>query len=391
MNFEQYEKYEQCLVNLVKCAILKRNTYHIPEDIDIDMLIAIAKRHKILNLIYPILSLTGHINSEIEKGFGICVIVETKQLYYLEKIKKRFEEEKIRFVCMKGAYLKTLYPESYMRSSTDLDIFVDDENTDKVHDIMTELGFTAERFSHQIQDDVYVIGNFVHIEIHRKLISNKCPWDEKCQDIVNRIVPKEEGSYEYVMTTEDFYLHMIGHMAKHMKYSGFGIRMLIDVWVYLNRFQDEIDRKVLDERLKDCGLDTFEKEIVKLVDYWFNEKPGNEKTKELGRYVIESGLFGSLKQYKATEMTENMGNTQSVRKSIIKKMTHALFLPYKNMCLIYPQLSKYPVLLPFFWIYRAMKIVLFKRDSIVEETKTYDNVDVDYAKNVAELKKNLGL
>lgn len=388
MNFVEYEK---CLVSLIKDAVQQTNMYKIPDSISIDILVNIAKRHNILNIIYPVLQSNGAVNAEISKDFSLSVIIDTKQGYYLDEIIKRFEEEKIRFVSMKGAYLKTLYPESYMRTSSDLDIFVDDENTDKVHDIMTELGFITERFSHQIQDDSYCKDKIIHIEIHRKLISNKCPWDEKCQDIINRIVPKHAGSYEYVMTTEDFYLHMIGHMAKHMKYSGFGIRMLIDVWVYLNRFQNEIDRNILDERLKSCGLDTFEKEIVKLVDYWFNDKKADEQTIKLGRYVLESGIFGNLEQYTATEMAENIGKSANKKMSVIKKMTRDLFLPYKNMCLIYPILSKYPMLLVFFWIYRAMNIVLFKRKKIAEKSKIYDNVDIEYAKKVAELKNNLGL
>lgn len=388
MNMELYEK---CLMGLIKDSILGTNTYKISDDINIDKLLYMAKRHKVLNVIYPVLISNGISNENMMREFGMVVFVETKQQYYLEKIREKFEQEHIRFVCMKGSYIKNLYPETYMRSSSDLDIFVDDENTDKVRDIMEGLGFKTERFSHQIQDDVYVIENYVHIEIHRKLISNKCPWDEKCQNIIDRIVPKSEGSYEYLMTVEDFYLHMIGHMAKHMKYSSFGIRMLIDVWIYLDKFGDVIDNDILNKRLKYCGLDTFNSEIIKLIDSWFCGKDADDKTKTLGRYVLESGIFGTTEQLKATEVAQNMGDSNSHLKMMFNKFLKIFFLPYRNMCLIYPKLSGKLYLLPYFWIVRAFDVVLHKRNKIGEVADEYGSVDIEYAKQINNLKKGLGL
>ncbi len=386
-----FEKYENCITGLIKSSILKEDTFETDNSVDMNILKNIIISHNIVNIVFPLLDSKGLASGVLSKKFNAAIYIDTNQQYYLEILKKRFEEEKIRFVCMKGAYLKTLYPESYMRSSSDIDIFVDDENTDKVHDIMTELGFKTDRFSHQMQDDSYTKDNIVHIEIHRKLISNKCPWDAKCQDIVNRIVPVCKGSYEYRMTDEDFYLHMIGHMAKHMKYSGFGIRMLIDVWVYLNAFQNKMDRKLLDERLSACGLDKFEKEIGKLVDYWFNGKAADKETKELSRYVFESGIFGNKKQFKATELVNNQGKTQSKRLGILVKLVKGFFLPYENMCLLYPTLSKYRILLPFYRIYRAFNIIIFKNKKIIEASKEYDDMDMNYADRVVKLKKRLGL
>lgn len=385
-----YKLYEKCLIGIIKDTILNTNITEIPDGLDIDILSDIIKMHKLSSLLYPALEERGIKSAELCKDFSFWLKLGTNQQYYLEKIKEGFEAEKVRFLCMKGAYLKTLYPEPYMRSSGDLDIFVDDENTEKARDIMIKLGFAVERFDHRLQDDVYNLGDFVHIEIHRKLISNKCPWDEKCQEIIERIVPKKEGSYEYVMSPEDFYLHMIGHMAKHMKYSGCGIRMVLDIWVYLNRFKAVLDRKILDQRLKYCGLDIFEKEVVKLVDYWFNGKSADIKTKSLAKYIFESGIFGRAEQMLATEMAEEMKG-DGKKGGVIKKLAKYTFLPYLNMCMIYPKLSKYPVLLPYYWVLRAIRSVIFKRKKISGAIRNFEEISSSDAKNLAEFKKSIGL
>ena len=386
-----YELYEKCLIGIIKDAVLNKNDTEIPKEIDIDILAEIAKFHKIANILYPELEKKGIENEKLGKDFNFWLTVESNQQYYLEKVKKRFEEEKIRFICIKGAYMRTLYPETYMRSSTDLDIFVDDENTERVHEIMTELGAETVRFSHEMKDDTYNIGQFVHIEIHRKLVDERCPWSEKCQEIEKRAVPKKDGSYEYVLSIEDFYLHMLAHMAYHLKYSGCGIRLVLDIWVYLNKFSETIDRKILNQRLKDCGLDIFEKEILKLIDYLFDGKEADAKTKELAKYIFESGLFGNTKQNKATEMAANVERYGSVKMSIFKKLKQYVFMPYNQMCTVYPKLSKYPILLPYYWFIKGAKILLFNRKRIAEVVNSYDGIDISEAKRIAEFKKSIGL
>ncbi|MBR4721057.1 MAG: nucleotidyltransferase family protein [Clostridia bacterium] len=386
-----YELYEKCLIGIIKDAILNKNDTEIPKEIDIDILSDIAEIHKIANILCPVLEKKGIKNDKLSKEFNFWLTVESNQQYYLEKLKKRFEEEKIRFICIKGAYMRTVYPETYMRSSTDLDIYVDDENTERVRDIITEFGGEIGRFSHQMKDDTYNIGKFVHIEIHRNLFNEKCPWSEKCQEIIDRTLPKQEGSYEQVMSSEDFYLHMLAHMAYHLKYIGCGIRMVLDIWVYLNKFSDTMDREILDQRLKDCELDIFEKEILKLVDYWFNGKDADAKTKALAKYIFESGLFGNSKQNMAMEMATNVDKYGSVQISIFKKLKHYTFLPYHQMCIIYPKLQKYPILLPYYWFTKGLKILLFNRKRITEVVKSYDGIDLSDAKKLVEFKKSIGL
>ena len=137
-----FDLYEKCLIGIIKDVILNGNNAQIPAGADIGILTDIIKVHKLSSLVYPYLEAKGIKSEELSKDFNLLITIDTNQQYCLEKIKKRFEQEKIRFMCIKGAYLKTLYPEPYMRSSNDLDIFADDENADRVRGIMQELGFS---------------------------------------------------------------------------------------------------------------------------------------------------------------------------------------------------------------------------------------------------------
>lgn len=375
------------LIYLVKCAILSEKPERIPEDIQ--GLYIQAKRHNVEALVYS--ALMGAADAEklkiFEKSVSIALAMDANQSYYLDIISKKLEENKIRFAVMKGFVIKPLYPSPELRHSADIDIFIDDENTDRVKDIMTELGFTVERFSHSIQDDAYSVGKFVHVEIHRTLISNKCPWDKACQKITDRLIKADGCEYSCEMSCEDFYLYMIGHMAKHMKYSGMGIKMVVDVWLYLRKYADELDAPLLEKRLKEAGLYEFNKNMVKLVDYWFENKPADKKIKVLSEYIISSGNFGTYEQFVNTEI----GDKNNIKAARVTEFLKAIFLPYRFMCTKYPVLEKASILLPFFWIYRGVTAVLFRQDNVKSIKDRHKNVDEDYAKRVAEFKKSIGL
>ena len=382
----EYGKY---IVYLIKCAILGQTPENVPENLDLNKLYRLAKAHNVDVLVYCALKQVFDAEKlkEFEQSMQLALALDTNQNYYLEEVSEAFEENKIRFAVMKGFVIKPLYPSPEQRHSVDIDIFVDDENTDRVKEIMEELGFSVERFNHNIQDDSYSIGRFVHIEIHRTLISNKCSWDKACQKITQRLKVTDGYKYRSEMTLEDFYLYMIGHMAKHMKYSGMGIKMVVDVWVYLNKYRDLIDKALLDERLREAGLSEFNDNVLKLVGYWFSDKPADDNIKNLSAYVISSGNYGTYKQLISTEIGENSG-TQGGRTAYYLR---TVFIPYRLMCSKYGFLEKLPFLLPFMWVYRAVTAVLFRRKNVEAIKSRHDNVDAEYAKQIVDFKKSIGI
>lgn len=390
------EIYSNYCIQLIKSAILNTATLPLPKEVDLNKLFEFSKMHSIENIVYQSLSKLNIDNKEImaefEQSNNQAIMLDTIQQYYLEIISDEFEKNHIRYCIMKGPVIKKLYPSTDMRKSGDLDIFVDDENTEKVREIMENIGFRTKLFDKSVAHDEYLIDRIVEVEIHRQLISNKCPWDKKCQNIVDRLVRTDGFEYQYEMTIEDYYLYMIGHMAKHMKYSGIGIKMFLDIWVYLNRYQNEINWQILKKHLKECGLDIFEDNVRKLCDFWFKDKKDvSTQIEIMSKYVALSGNFGTYDQLVAGEMAANALNTNSQAVSKIKYYIGLFFMPYKLMCTKYPVLHKCPVLLPFLWVHRAFKTVIFNKQKADVIRNRYNNVDIDYGKNLLEFKKNIGL
>lgn len=389
------ELYCGCLIQLIRAAFSGETPENLPKEIDIDILLDAAKQHSIANIIYEPLKSMGILDPESEKKlkalYNIALMNDVVQSHYLDIVTDAFEENKIPHCVMKGPVIKEIYPRPDFRQSSDLDIYVSEGYRERARDIMLQLGFKIERFNSADADDVYFIGKKIHIELHRILVSNKTPWQKECQKITDRLVFKENKRYTYEMTAEDYYLYMIAHMAKHMLYSGMGIKMVLDIWVYMKNYSEILDKNILRERLSLCGLEEFEENIQKLMRFWFEDETADDLIKELGNYIFLSGTFGTKKQLDAYFYAQNAGKSNS---PVIAKAVYYwkfFFMPYKWMSNRYPILVKIPLLLPFCWVHRALKTLIFEREKAHNISSKYDNVDLGESKKIRNFKKEIGL
>ena len=80
-----------------------------------------------------------------------------------DKLIDVFNEEKIKHIVIKGYILKKYYPSREYRSMSDIDIFIDLSDREKVYKIMKYLGYENERQC----DDVWTYKKkFSYIEVH---------------------------------------------------------------------------------------------------------------------------------------------------------------------------------------------------------------------------------
>lgn len=388
------ETYITYLIHLIRCAILNEQPNPIPHGIELDKLLEFAQSHTVENIAYISLKKLNLPPSSamqlFEEFYGHAVINDATQQYYLEVVADALEENKIRHCIMKGPIIKKLYPSSDLRQSGDIDIFVDDENTEKVREIMEGLGFTTTNFNKANSHDEYRIDKTIIVEIHRTLISNKCPWQKECQKIVDRLVLSDGYKYRYDMTDEDYYIYMIGHMAKHMKYSGIGIKMVLDVWIYLRKYKNSLDWDTLNKHLKECGLYRFENCVKNVCSYWFEDKVQDNLTKTMALYIGTSGNFGTHEQLMTSRMAGNAVGTTSETLGRWVSYSKIFFWPYKNMSERYTILKKLPFLLPFCWVHRGLK-ALFNKEKADLIRSQYHDYDMEYGKKLIEFKKEIGL
>ncbi len=393
MDLREYTKY---LTYVLACAIDGTEPDGLPEGMDEAVFLELCKFHKLENIVYLTIGdkLSETSRAYLEETYNRLLFLQATQQYYLETIEDEFENAKIPYLILKGRELAKLYPREDMRQSSDFDIYIGRENSQKARDIMTDVGFEILAYNdHDDDHDEYLADKCVMCELHRVLIQDNHPWQAECNKMPERMILTDGTECCYKLSPEDFYAYNLAHAAKHMKLSGVGIRVFLDQWLILNKYENEINWDKLNDILDKCNLVEFNKNTIALCEYWFENKTPEDiqKIGEMADYVARSGWVGTEEQMTATEVAENAGVTSSRKVAKLKVCWDIIASPYESMVERYPFLRKHKWLTFFCRIHRVFNAIFKKRDLVKKVTSGMDNGDMELGKKIVKFKKGIGL
>ena len=197
-----------------------------------------------------------------------------------QRIFDNFDRDKIWYLPLKGSTLKDYYPQYRMREMSDNDVLCDASRMADIKRIMEKLGFECESFDEWITDN-YVKKPLV-FEFHKSLFEahETEAFHNYYLSIKNKLIRFSEDSYEYRFKPEDFYIYMLSHEYKHYIYGGTEIRSLIDVYVYLSRWETKLDWKYISNELVKLGLKDFELKNRSLSQKLFSNEALSDSEKK---------------------------------------------------------------------------------------------------------------
>ncbi|MBR2447463.1 MAG: nucleotidyltransferase family protein, partial [Clostridia bacterium] len=316
---------------------------------------AISKRNDMAHLIGYALENHGLISPEDEdfakfqKQQYLAMYRCEGMEYEIARMRDALENEKIDFVLLKGAVIRELYPEGWMRTSSDIDILVHPEDLDRAEALLIgkldyKKGIEGDH------DRSFHSEGGVHVELHFTLID-----DERANLARDVLVEAWEHAtvadgkkHEHVFSEELFYFYHIAHLAKHVEYAGSGIRPFIDLWlINRNEAKNPVSRQ---EMLKRCSLDDFARLCDELADYWMGETDSlTDKGKRFELFILNCGLYGS----EENRIAITRKNGQSTFGYVFSR----IFMPYSSLKQIYPIIIKHKWLTPFCQMARWFKLV----------------------------------
>ena len=356
------------LTELISTILYDKPFPEVPSSIDWEAFSRLVLKNGFYPLVYDELKHCSEVPKQVLNQFAafcdVALVQSATQDYYAEQILERFEQEGIRSLPLKGLILRHLYPKSTMRMMTDMDILIGTEKLERSREVMKKLGFGVYRYDEH--HDIYHIPPDINVELHKLLIVGE--MENYFQIGFERAHMKENCSYTYELSLEDFYIHMIGHMAYHFAHGGVGVRLVLDIQVYLDKYGKDMNREYIDEELKKAGLYTFTKHVEKLASIWFLGEESDDFYEELGQYIVDSGYLGARKHSEILEVVKHAGSgDESTAKG--KAIFILIFPPLKTMTFLYPILKRQPWLLPFTWIARICQVIFKRREDISRMTR----------------------
>lgn len=348
------------------------------EPVDYEGIIKIARAHNLIALVGEQLCQTPEFATQplFEKvstmSMAVVAIQSIKTDNFLN-LYKAFLEEDIHPIVMKGIICRQLYGDlSNHRPSGDEDILIQKSEFDKAKDILINNGYIPEikevtpKYLEELQEISFVNEkNGLTIEFHFNPIGRENSLRIKMNDYFDSVF---DDSIEFeidqvpirTMNHTDEFLFLALHTFKHMCTAGFGIRQVLDILLYMEKYNDEIHWEYIKQALKDIGAYSFFQDILYIGDKYlgFNTSFEYEANcpEDLLEDIFESGVFGNETQAQvlASRMT---GLTVTNKDRKVGFYVRNLFPGKKYFMVSNPEILEKPYILPILWMKRWFKFL----------------------------------
>ena len=370
------------LLELLRCGVNNSVPAEKPAEVSWESVYALARHHNVSALaFYALRERLNELPAVLAEAWGEynakllakCV----NQEHELAHLCEIFEREQIPYMPLKGSCIRHLYPETYLREMSDLDILVPLEKMGNACELAHSLGYSIEsENTHHIdlQKKPYMF-----LELHMNLISTSSPYFRYYKHPWS-FARASDSSYCHVMMNEDYYVYMLVHTAKHYYWTGTGIRSVLDVYLFNRAYRATLDLDYVAKQLKKLKLVDFAKQIETLSECWFSSEPLSTETgcdiSEMQYYILSGTTYWSLMTYDQNVVRSYIDKGKSLRSAKIAMYLHMAFLSPCEMSGRYPCLKKAPVLLPFCWVARWFRILIKKPDSIAAQYRRVAAIDL---------------
>lgn len=293
-----------------------------------------------------------------------------------EQILAELEKAGIWYLPLKGSILKEFYPVYGMRQMSDNDILYDASRRKDVEELFLGRGYTPEEKKNTIHG-AYLRPPVYNFEMHTALFSDTYnpEWADYYRNVKERLVPDKGKRYGMHFTEGDFYVYMTAHAYKHYSYGGTGLRTLLDVYVFDREKPGVADSVCVRSELEKLGIGDFEKESRELAWKLFGQKKPfsieelTEKEKEMFTYYWGSGTYGTEGNVIKNRLREIQKDDKDItRRTRLKYYRERLFPGMDWYKKYFPFYYRHPYLIPFLWVYRLIRGVLFRRKKLRRET-----------------------
>lgn len=344
-------------------AYLRRAEPKIRDDADWEKLMHLARIHSVEGVLgqlcvrWPICP--EQYRNELLTKYRRTVMIFMQRGTLADNLIRELEQAGIDHILMKGYVLRDYYPVPELRTYSDIDLVIRQEDRKRCHELMLTLGFQVKTdwepvFSYSRDKEYYEI----HTQMMEVDVSEKADCKGYFQDPWPYAKPVSKHSFRF--TPEYHFLYMLTHIAKHIHGSGAGVRMYLDVAAFITHFGPELNWTWIRCELEGLKLWDFAQVVFAASEQWFGVKaplyyevPASAVMETFTEFTMEAGTFGHTNRAGAlTQMKCSADDGMASRWKLIMKRA---FPAAQSIQTRYTYLQERPWLLPAAWVHRLVK------------------------------------
>lgn len=378
------EKTSEFLIYLMACSLQGTKPEEaLLANIDMEALLRLAKAHSVSAMVCMALEQTDafqHAAETTRLKWLDCKNKTVRKNMLLDaerhQLEKEFAEHGIWYMPLKGSILKDWYPKFGMREMADNDILFDASKRKEVKTIFQGRGYTVKRYNKSNHDE-YEKTPIYNFEMHVSLFPGAYKeLTEQYENVKEHLLPVDGTAYQFAFTPEDFYVFVLAHAHKHYSYSGTGIRTLADIYIMNQKLGGTMNWEYVDSELRGLGIFSYERESRELAQKLFGiaelptEANLSEAEQQMLAYYLGASTYGTIENRTLNQMQKLQPDGGAITAHTKRKYLLSRIFPGREWCkACAPTVYKYPVLLPFFWVWRLVYRGITNRKKVTQEIK----------------------
>lgn len=363
-------------------------------------LIKLAKIHSVMGILgFMVMSYPDESNSQVadfmKKQCLRTITLISQRSESMKQLIGKMNSKKIDHLLFKGYIIKDYYPVPELRTFGDIDFLIHPKDRSKSDELMMQQGFERKTdwepvFSYQRANEYYEI----HTDVMEVDVSDKANYKDYFKQIWEHAHLTDGHTYE--LSPEFHFLYLLTHIAKHISGSGAGIRMYMDIAVFIQHFGNELDWKYIQAELEKLAFSDFANMVLTVVNVYFGvdmpiilNEIDAQVIEDFMEFTMSGGTFGFVgRDSGLISLKKQDRNKESV--SRVSAFANRLFPSAASIESRYTYLQGRHWLLPVAWVHRFIRT----KDtwgSHAKEAKSIMNTDTEEVLKLKRIYKEIGL
>ncbi len=358
---KEFENTFQYFIHLLKCGISGETPEAVPDFCSWNEIIDFSYNHSVEVPVYMAAKklspdVSEQTSARWKEIYFKAISKDSIQLEEYKKIVNVLTKCGVKLLPFKGIVLKTIYPLSCMRSMGDIDIYYQTSEPEVVKTEMENLGYECTAWhDEKVLEDVFCKPPVMYVELHSEIFDEDAQWGAYFSDVMSRARRDADTENLYFLSDEDFYIQLIMHAAKHFQFRGFGIKSIMDLYIYKKEKNPDFEK--IEQVLEKFGLLKFYNLMTECAEYWFGNGEYSENTAYMEKFIVNS--FDYINSEKAAyDSVNDRSSSKSIRFARLQYIMRMIFVPKSVISELYPNSGKHTFLLPFYYIKRWINIIL---------------------------------
>lgn len=379
---------------------IKNENLVFPEDTDWSELLSVANIHTVQNILaYMVMKNPAPHTAEImpimRRNCLGSISVYAHRAECMKFLIEKLNAADVDHLVFKGYVVRNYYPVPELRTFGDIDFLIRIEDREKVHQLMLDNGFEVKTDWEPVYSYVKSVEYYeIHTDVMEVDVSDKADYKGYFKDIWNHA--HNVGGHTFELSPEFHFLYLLTHIAKHISGSGAGIRMYMDIAVFVQHFGDSIDWNYIVGELDKLQFRDFANMVLTVVEKYFEIKSPitlkeipEEVVEDFMEYTMQGGIFGkSNRDSGVVALKKQDRNEETVSKTAT--LIRNLFPSASSLEKRYTYLQGRHWLLPVAWVHRVLR-TREKWGQHVQQAQNIVNADTEEVLKLKRIYKEIGL